>query len=218
MKRTTKPRHRILYGQNLDTVSRDHTRHLRSLFIINSHSDGFSDVCVNTPFRFWKSFQLLEILYLEGVGWRSFPHSFRSLIGLRYLRIQSVTADQRIQIPGWFGHLEKLEILDVGSENLELPHATPVMEQLRYFSAAHVHGLTTMESLKHVETLRYLSVDDLLRCTSPSTCPVRELGLFLDQERDGNVLKRARVSMEEMTNLVKLELTWDLSLARSSQR
>ncbi|XP_047967231.1 probable disease resistance protein At1g58602 [Salvia hispanica] len=210
--RMTKPRHRVLYGQNLDTVSRDHTHHLRSLFVINSHSDGFSDVCVNTPFRFWKSFQLLEILYLEGVGWRDFPHSFRSLIGLRYLRIQSGTAEM-VQIPGWFGHLEKLEILDAGSENLELPHTTPVMERLRYFSAAHIHGLTTMGSLKHVETLRYISVDDLLQCKSPSTCPVRELGLFLDQEREGNVLKRARVKMEEMTNLVKLELMWDLSLS-----
>ncbi|KAG6388175.1 hypothetical protein SASPL_153374 [Salvia splendens] len=212
MTRMTKPRRRIVYGKNLDTLSWDQTRHLRSLFVINSHSDGFSDVCVKTPFRFWKSFQLLEILYLEGVGWRDFPRSFRSLIGLRYLRIQSGSVE-RIQIPGWFDHLEKLEILEAGSENLELPHTTPVMERLRYFSAAHVHGLTTMENLKHVETLKYISVDDLLRCKSPSTCPVRELGLFLDQEKEGNVLRRARVSMEEMTNLVKLELMWDLWLS-----
>ncbi|XP_047971576.1 probable disease resistance protein At1g58602 [Salvia hispanica] len=212
MARMTKPRHRIVYGQNLDTLSRDHTRHLRSLFLVNSHSDRFNDVCVNTPFRFWKSFQLLEILYLEGVGWRNFPHSFRSLIGLRYLRIRSGSSE-RIQIPGWFGHLEKLEVLDATSENLELPDANPEMEGLRYFSAARIHGLTTVQSLKRVETLKYISVDDLLRCTFPSPCPVRELGLFLEQEREGNVLTRARVSLEEMTNLVKLELMWDLSLS-----
>ncbi|KAL1552106.1 putative disease resistance protein [Salvia divinorum] len=212
MTRMTKPRHRIVYGQNLDTLSRDHTRHLRSLFVINSHSDVFNRDCVKTPFRFWKSFQLLEILYLEGVGWQNFPHSFRSLIGLRYLRIQSGSAE-RIQIPGWFGHLEKLEVIDAMSENLELPHATPAMERLRYFSAARIHGLTTMQNLKHVETLKYISLDDLLRSTSLSTCPVRELGLFLDQEREGDVLKRARASLERMANLVKLQLMWDLSLS-----
>ncbi|XP_047967012.1 disease resistance protein RPP8-like [Salvia hispanica] len=212
-----KPRHRIVYGRNLDTLLMEHTRHLRSLFIVNSVSDGFSDVCVKTPFRFWKSFQLLEILYLEGVGWRSFPHSFRSLIRLRYLRIQSDSESEsaeRIRIPGWFGHLKRLEILDARSENLELPEATLEMDRLRYFSAARVHGLASIFSWKHVETLKYISVDDLLRCstTSLSTCPVRELGLFLDREREGDVLKRARESMEEMMNLVKLELKWDLSL------
>ncbi|XP_047970809.1 probable disease resistance protein RF9 isoform X2 [Salvia hispanica] len=237
MTRTTKPRHRIIYGQNLDRLwrdqtshlrslfvtnsdsdsdldrlSRDQTRHLRSLFLINSYSDGFNNHGVNTPYRFWKSFQLLEILYLEGVCWRSFPHSFRSLIGLRYLRIQSGSAE-KIHIPSWFGHLEKLEVLNAASENLVLPHTTPVMERLRHFSAARVHRLTTMENLKRIETLKYISVDDLLRCTSPSTLPVRELGLFLDQKKEGNVLKRARVSMEEMANLVKLELMWDLSLS-----
>ncbi|KAG6409406.1 hypothetical protein SASPL_127445 [Salvia splendens] len=212
MMRTTKPRHHIVYGQNLDTLSRVQSHHLRSLFVINSHSDGLNNVFVNTPFRFWKSFQLLEILYLEGVGWRNFPHSFRSLIGLRYLRIRSGSFE-RIQIPKWFGHLDKLEVIDAMSENLELPDANPEMEGLRYFSAARIHGLTTMQSLKHVETLKYIGVDDLLRCTSLSTCSVRELGLFLNHEIESDVLKRARASLENMKNLMKLQLMWDLSLS-----
>ncbi|KAL1552109.1 putative disease resistance protein [Salvia divinorum] len=210
-----KPRHRVVYGQNLDTLTRGQNRHLRSLFVINSHSDGFNDDGVKTPFRLWKSFHLLEILYLEGVGWRKFPRSFRSLIGLKYLRIRSGSSES-IRIPRWFNHLEKLEIFDARSEYIELSEVSTLeMERLRYFSAARVHGLTSIHSWKHVETLKYISIDDLLRCstTSLSTCPVRELGLFLDEERESEVLRRARASIEKMTNLVKLQLMWDLWLS-----
>ncbi|XP_057802208.1 disease resistance protein RPP8-like [Salvia miltiorrhiza] len=209
-----KPRHRVVYG-NLDTLSGDHNRHLRSLFVLNADA-GEVDNCVKTPFRFWKSFELLEILYLEGVGWRKFPHSFRSLIGLKYLRIRG-SSSETLKIPRWFDHLGKLEVLDMRSENVELPNTTLEMARLRHFSAARVHGLTSIESWKIMHTLKYISVDDLLRCSSSpaflAACPVRELGLFLDGESESGEMMKARASLEKMANLVKLQLLWDLSLS-----
>ncbi|XP_057802218.1 putative disease resistance protein At1g50180 isoform X2 [Salvia miltiorrhiza] len=80
-----KPRHRVVYGKNLETSSRDHNKYLRSLFLLNVNGD--SNVYMSTPSHYWKSFQLLKMLDLDGFAFQRLPRSIRLLTGLKCLRI-----------------------------------------------------------------------------------------------------------------------------------
>lgn len=77
-----KPRHRVVYGRNLKTSSSlDQNKHLRSIFLVNACSDRtLLIINISTNRQYWKSFELLKTLDLDGVEFEKLPDFFRSLI------------------------------------------------------------------------------------------------------------------------------------------
>lgn len=206
-----KPRHRVIYGKNLETFSLNRNKHLRSLFLLNIKSE---DVYAS---RYWKTFQLLNILDLDGSLFRRLPDSFRFLLGLKYFRIrndESIVGFFVLQLPSWFDRLKKLEILDVEKGLVLFPGVALKMERLRHFHAHSVYGRTMkIDNWKSIESLKQIRLEDWLECNSRISCHLRELGICITGMERSDCFSKARSSLEEMTNLVELHIEITMSFS-----
>ncbi|KAL1531512.1 disease resistance protein RPH8A-like [Salvia divinorum] len=206
-----KPRHRVVYGKNLETFSLNRNKHLRSLFIRNVKSE---DVYAS---RYWKSFQLLKILDLDGSLFRRLPDSFRFLLGLKYFRIRSdeSIADLFVlQLPSWFDRLKKLEVLDVEKGLVLFPRVALKMERLRHFHVHSAYGRTMkIDNWKSIESLKLIRLEDWLECSSRLSCQLRELGVCITGMERSDCFSKARPSLEKMSNLVELHIEITMSFS-----
>ncbi|XP_057802252.1 disease susceptibility protein LOV1-like [Salvia miltiorrhiza] len=215
-KSSYKHRHRVVHGRvNHETSSLDQNKHLRSLFLLNA---GVNDnICVNTPSLYWKSFQLLKMLDLDGFRLQSLPDCFRSLIGLKYLRIhrQSYSSSSHVlKLPSWLDRLKKLEVLIVENDTVVFPNVALKMERLRQFHARGVEGRAmSIENWENIETLKLIRLKDWMECSSSLTanCHLRELHMLMEGDHE---LSRAKALLEKMTNLVELRLEFHVSLSQ----
>ncbi|KAH6755688.1 hypothetical protein C2S53_010157 [Perilla frutescens var. hirtella] len=208
-----KPRHRVVYGEDLGTWSLNQNKHLRSLFLLNaSGAATVYNVYVSTPAGYWSSFQLLKILDLDGIGLRRFPYSFCALIGLKYLRIHGGFFPI-LKLPSWLDHLKNLEILDTQSGCVQFPNFALNMVRLLYFRGYCVGGQMKIDNWKNIETLKNIRYEDWMRCNKRliANSHVRELGISLEGWKGCDALSK---SLEKMENLVILHLIRDPSISR----
>ncbi|XP_057802237.1 disease resistance protein RPH8A-like [Salvia miltiorrhiza] len=209
-------RHRVVDDKNLEIFSSDQNKHIRSLFILNVSREGID---VRTPSNYWKSFQLLKILDLDGFGFPTLPESLRFLVGLKCLRIrrdQSLFGYFVLTLPSWFDHLKKLEVLDVETEVVLFPDEALKLERLRHFHAYLVDGKPmSIDNWKNIETLKRIRLKDWLEISSTlmASCQVRELGIYINEIKENCNFSAGKASLEKMTNLVELHLTIDHSLS-----
>ncbi|XP_057802244.1 disease susceptibility protein LOV1-like [Salvia miltiorrhiza] len=208
-----KPRHHVVYGKNLETFSFNRKKHIRSIFLLNVRGE---DVYAS---RYWKSFQLLKILDLDGSSFQRLPDSFRFLLGLKYFRIRrdpSAIGYFVLQLPSWFDRLKKLEVLDVEKGLVLFPDVALKMERLRHFHIHSVYGRTMMiENWKSIESLKLIRLEDWLECSSRlmASCHLRDLGICITGMEGSDEFSRARASLEKMTNLVELHLEITMSFS-----
>ncbi|KAG6388173.1 hypothetical protein SASPL_153372 [Salvia splendens] len=204
-----KPRHRVVYGKNLDTSSPSHNKYLRSLFILNVDSDG--NAYMTTPSHYWKSFKLLKMLDLDGFAFQKLPRSVQLLTGLKCLRIRKSHNIFRdvLELPTWLESLKKLEILCVENQYVKFPKDALRLEKLRHFHVHSVYGRAMkVENWKSIESLKLIRLEDWLECSSGLTgrCHVRKLGIHMIETERQNELQR---SLEKMVNLVELHLEFN---------
>ena len=204
-----KPRHRVVYGKNLNTSSPSHNKYLRSLFVLNVNSDG--NVYMTTPSHYWKSFKLLKMLDLDGFAFQKLPRSVQLLTGLKCLRIHKSHNIFRdvLELPTWLENLKNLEILCVEDQYVKFPKDALRMEKLRHFHVHSVYGRAMkVENWKSIESLKLIRLEDWLGCSSGLTgrCHVRKLGIHMIETEKQNELRR---SLEQMENLVELHLEFN---------
>ncbi|XP_057803004.1 disease resistance protein RPH8A-like [Salvia miltiorrhiza] len=214
-----KPRHRVVYGKNIENRSTNQNKHLRSLFLLNLNGDG--NVYMTTPSDYWKSFQLLKMLDLDGFAFQRLPDSFRLLIGLKYLRIHRQRYFLRyvLKLPSWLKDLKNLEVLDVENEVIVFPNVALEMEKLRHFHIYSVLGKPmSIENWKNIESVKGMRLKDWLECSSKlmASCRVRELGIHMNGMEGNKDLSMASASLEKMTNLVELHLKCNSLLFNSN--
>ncbi|XP_057802245.1 disease resistance protein RPH8A-like [Salvia miltiorrhiza] len=217
-----KPRHRVVYGKNLETSSSNRNKHVRSLFLL--YVPSVDNNYITTPSHYWKSYQLLKTLELDGFTFDRLPHSFRSLVGLKCLRIyKSDKSDLTLmKLPSWLDHLKNLEVVDLKLCIVYFPRLVSLkMSKLRHFSANIARGPTKINMWKNIECLRFIDHKAWMKCISTltSNCYLRELGIRFYDQIEREELIKVRASLEKMQNLVILHLNvlyregTDISLA-----
>ncbi|KAL1552122.1 disease susceptibility protein LOV1-like [Salvia divinorum] len=212
-KSSYKPRHLVVYNKSSKTFFSNQNKHLRSVFLLNVGEEHsiFDDI----PSPYWKSFQLLKVLYLDGFGFTKFPNSFRCLVGLKYLRICTNRSSIHLKLPSWLNHFKKLEFLYV--EHVEFSGAALKMGSLREFGTRSVLGRAMkVEKWKSIESLKGIRLEDWVEMSSglmPDS-HLRELHINVWDVRnvDDDLVRRGRASLQTMTNLVKLHLHLDCSM------
>ncbi|XP_057802211.1 disease resistance protein RPP8-like [Salvia miltiorrhiza] len=196
-----KPRHRVVYEENLETCSSNQNKHVRSLFLLNYH-------ILTMRSHYMKSYQLLKTLELTCYLFKGLPNSIRLLIGLKCLRIYGAG---KMMLPSWFDHLRNLEVLDMKLCFVYFPRLVSLkMDRLRYFSAYIERGPTNINMWKNIECLREIRHKDWMKCISTltSSCHLRELGIQFHAKRTQcEELIKVRASLEKMQNLVILHLS-----------
>ncbi|KAL1552112.1 putative disease resistance protein [Salvia divinorum] len=206
-----KPRHHVVYNKYSETLSSNQNKYLRSVFLFNVWEER-SRMDIPTPY--WKSFQLLKMLYLDDFVFTKLPKSFRCLVGLKYLRIRSKWSYIYMKLPSWLGDFKKLEFLYV--ERVKFSGAALKMESLREFGTHEAIGKAMkVEKWKSIESLKGIRVVDWVEMSSGLIMPnshLRELRLNAWGRSDGHddVVSMGRGSLQKMTNLVKLHLYLDI--------
>ncbi|XP_047969416.1 putative disease resistance RPP13-like protein 3 [Salvia hispanica] len=208
-----KPRH-LVYNKSFESFSSNENKYLHSVFLFNV---GYIGVDISS--REWKNFQLLKILYLDGFWFKKFPNSFRGLVGLKYLRIDTYRSRVYLKLPSWFSEFKKLEFLYV--EYVEFGGVALKMESLRDFGARSVRGRAMkVENWKRIESLKGIRLLDWVGMSSglPPDSDIRELGINIETGKEDNadLVIRGSESLRKMTNLVKLRLTYEYFLQHDS--
>ncbi|XP_057801870.1 putative disease resistance protein At1g50180 [Salvia miltiorrhiza] len=202
-----KPRHRVVYVENIKTSSSNQNKHVRSLFLLNVQGGWVPNMAIQS--YYWKSYYLLKTLELDGLSFYRLPNSFRSLIGLKCLKIYE-SRGSVIKLPNWFDHLRNLEVLDMKWCYADFPRLDSLeMDRLCHFCAYLVSGLTNINMWKDIECLRHIRHKDWMKCISTltSSCHLRELGIRFDGRMiEHEELIKVRASLEKMQNLVILHL------------
>ncbi|KAL8534246.1 hypothetical protein ACS0TY_010301 [Phlomoides rotata] len=159
-----RPRHRVVRGIGEWPItigtSNQSKPHLRSLFL---HVEGPNEANFTTP-NYWKSFELLRILDIEGSRLLSLPSTIRAMIGLRYLRLRE---EGVLTLPSWLDVLKNLEVLDIADTQnvITFPDVTWRMDSLRhlYIRNSCIFSDSMKKSTwKNLETLKYMSSENLL--------------------------------------------------------
>ena len=218
-----KPRHHVVYNKSSETLSSNQNKYLRSAFLFNV---GGKSLTNNIPSPYWKSFELLKILYLDGFPFTKLPSSFRCLVGLKYLRIHTNNSWEYLKLPSWLARFNKLEFLYV--EYAQFTGVALKMESLLNFGARGVHGKPMkVENWKSIESLKGIRLEDWVEMSSglmPNS-HLRELHIYVRMidsmdsmigDMDGMV-SRGRASLQTMTNLVKLHLMFDMIVSPHSR-
>ncbi|PIN06171.1 Apoptotic ATPase [Handroanthus impetiginosus] len=156
-----KPRHCAIYGstESYNIFStRGVNKHIRSLFF---HGGGRDDVDCCPPYK-WKSFRLLRVLDMEGLGLRKLPDTIVELVGLRYLGLRDNALEE---LPRSISRLKNLQVLDVfANYEIEVPNVIWEMDSLRHI---YTFGFNRevplkMDALKNIQTLKRIRGSKLM--------------------------------------------------------
>ncbi|KAH6767725.1 hypothetical protein C2S52_018708 [Perilla frutescens var. hirtella] len=192
--------HRVIHCSrdkfNLDYSSMNHDKHLVSLFFHGG--DGHSDVCRPS---YWKHFEQLKILDMEGFGLKILPETIGDLTELRYLGLRSNYIEE---LPQSLGRLKMLEVLDIAQNFMvQVSDVLWEMDRLRhlYMSDIICRKPLKIEALKNLETLTYISVDSWTYEVSglKMMTSLRRLGIE-EVDRNSNVSKLF-ASLAKLENL-----------------
>ncbi|KAL6574222.1 hypothetical protein OROHE_001126 [Orobanche hederae] len=172
---SSKPRHRAMYCSE-GCWSNGSNGHLRSLFV-------HGDVDVGIPSSYWKSFELLRVLDLEGCFLSRFPDTICSLVGLRYLGLRGTGIRKLSRL------LAKLKDL------LSLRHL--------YMPGIWCASPLNISNLKDLQTLSYIYWRDSNTEQVTQMASLCKLGIDMDEVSDP---RKLFTSLAMLENLVCLKL------------
>ncbi|KAK6138507.1 hypothetical protein DH2020_027746 [Rehmannia glutinosa] len=135
---------------------RDKLKGLRSLVLLNEHSDRWSTVGLNNNTTIFSKLKFLRILVLENYRFkdRKLPSEVGKLIHLRYLSLFRSNVDM---LPSSVCNLPYLHTLDLRVwARIELPDAFRKMKRLRHLFLHKFKGELVWDELKELETLQGL--------------------------------------------------------------
>lgn len=195
-----KPRHRaVLYSRSREDFVFSITRnqHLRTLFI---HGSEF--IIRGGPSSYWKSFELLKILYFEDCELEKLSIAVGGLIGLRYLGFGNSII---WKLPDSLSKLKNLQVLDSRNSVIKLYKLILKMDGLRHLYA---HSIVSdmplnLETIKNLQTLCWFVLNDSNLEQVTQMTGLCKLGAYMDEVTDvGKVL----TSLAKLENLVCLKL------------
>ncbi|KAL6572619.1 hypothetical protein OROMI_013577 [Orobanche minor] len=193
---SSKPRHRAMYCSE-GCWSNGSNGHLRSLFV-------HGDVDVAMPSSYWKSFELLRVLDLEGCFLSRFPDTICSLVGLRYLGLRG-TGIRKLSCS--LGKLKDLLVLDLrGLRLVKMPnYFIWGMQSLRhlYMPGIWCASPLNISNLKDLQTLSYIYWRDANTEQVTQMASLCKLGIDMDEVSDPRELFTSLAMLE---NLVCLKL------------
>ncbi|KAH6760329.1 hypothetical protein C2S52_009215 [Perilla frutescens var. hirtella] len=192
-----KPRHRAVYcSKESSGYSVKRNKCVRSLFY---HGAG----SVEGSATYWRSFELIRTLEFQDFGLRKLPEAVCELSGLRYLGLRNNLLQK---LPSSMGRLKKLQVLDI-SKNLfiHVPNVVWKLVSLRhlYMLKIKCKAPLKLHTLKNLQTLNYVQLDDRLLDNINHMTNLRKLGIELDLHT--NVTKLSS-SLALSENLVCLSL------------
>ncbi|KAI3459046.1 hypothetical protein Pfo_015709 [Paulownia fortunei] len=191
------PRHRAIYCSTERFIySANPNKHLRSLFF---NGAGVTD---GTP-SYWKSFGLLRVLDFEDFGLKELPDTIGLLIGLRYLGLRHTRIRK---LPSSLGCLKNLQVLDLSwNFMMGVPNVIWKMDSLRHLYMSDIICKTPLriDTLKNLQTLAYIDVDNWKTGHLKQMTSLRKLGIKLDSFSNVGKLYE---SLSTLENLVCLKL------------
>ncbi|KAH6795257.1 hypothetical protein C2S52_005734 [Perilla frutescens var. hirtella] len=152
--------HRVIHcsrddKSNYNCSSTNQDEHLVSLFFHGG--GGYSSVCHPS---YWKHFEQLKVLDMEGYGLKILPETIGDLTELRYLGLRNNYIQE---LPQSLRCLKIIEVLDIAQNFMvEVPDILWEMDCLRhlYMSDIICQKPLKINALMNLETLTYISVDD----------------------------------------------------------
>ncbi|KAH6788462.1 hypothetical protein C2S51_003468 [Perilla frutescens var. frutescens] len=195
-----KPRHRAVYcsEEGMD-FSTDRNQHVRTLFIHGS--DQY--IIHGGPSSYWKSFELLRVLYLEDCELdEKLPNAIAKLIGLRYLGFRNSII---WKLPRSLSKLKNLQVLDSRNSVIELHKVILKMSSLRHLYAHSIQSEMPLkiEALKNIQTLSWFVLKDSNLEQLTQMTRLCKLGASMDEIRDAS---EVFTSLAKLENLVSLNL------------
>ncbi|KAH6757316.1 hypothetical protein C2S52_023522 [Perilla frutescens var. hirtella] len=201
------PHHRVIHCSRYDKFNYNYSStnqdgHLVSLFFHGG--GGYSSVCHPS---YWKHFEQLKVLDMEGFGLKILPETVGDLIELRYLGLRNNYIQE---LPQSLRCLKKLEVLDIFQNIMvEVPDILWEMDCLRHLYMSNIICLKPLkiDALMNLETLTYITVDDWTYEVSDmknKMISLRRLGIE-EVDENSNVSKLF-ASLAELENLYYLIL------------
>ncbi|KAK6161800.1 hypothetical protein DH2020_005181 [Rehmannia glutinosa] len=179
---------------------RDKLKGLRSLVLLNEHSDRWSTVGLNNNTTIFSKLKFLRILVLENYRFKDgkLPSEVGKLIHLRYLSLFRSNVDM---LPSSVCNLPYLHTLDLRVwARIELPDAFRKMKRLRHLFLHKFKGELVWDELKELETLQGLvcrwgfgaDISKLtnLRYLSTRVYDTRSLSMIVDHMSNNQSLLR----------------------------
>ncbi|KAH6833096.1 hypothetical protein C2S53_020655, partial [Perilla frutescens var. hirtella] len=201
------PHHRVIHCSRYDKFNYNYSstnqdEHLVSLFVHGG--GGYSSVCHPS---YWKHFEQLKVLDMEGFGLKILPETVGNLIELRYLGLRNNYIQE---LPQSLRCLKKLEVLDIAQNIMvEVPDILWEMDCLRHLYMSNIICVKPLkiDTLMNLETLTYITVDDWTYEVSDmknKMISLRRLGIE-EVDENSNVSKLF-ASLAELENLYRLIL------------
>ncbi|KAL8544638.1 hypothetical protein ACS0TY_005028 [Phlomoides rotata] len=205
---SSKPRHRVVRGiekRSIQIDTSNQNKHIRSLFL---RVEGPNTNAYYSTSSYWKGFELLRILDIEGSRLQKLPSTIRSLIEIRYLRLKE---EGELRLPSWLDALKNLEILDITDcKSVTFPNVTWKMDSLRHLCidcpCSDFSDSMKKSSWPNLETLKYMRSDVVLFPIQGAGRRLRKLGIQVMGSEDGAEMRRLLV---ESTVVQVLHLRWN---------
>ncbi|KAL8544518.1 hypothetical protein ACS0TY_004911 [Phlomoides rotata] len=195
-----KPRHRAMYCNGERSSYKNlASRNKRIRSLVFHGSPGGVDLGKS----FLKSFKLLRVLDFEDFGLRKLSDAIGAMISLRYLGLRN---NKLKELPDTLGHLKNLQILDI-AKNLfiQLPNVIWKLQSLRHLFMSQIKCKVPLkiESLKHLQTVTYIPLANLLLKNHKKMTSLHKLGIEL--ETDSNLMDLCAL-LANLKNLACLNL------------
>ncbi|KAH7537826.1 hypothetical protein FEM48_Zijuj03G0134400 [Ziziphus jujuba var. spinosa] len=175
---------RLAIYSSYDCFFENSVPHLRSLrfFRVNNQS------CSSDLFSICRKFKLIKVLDLEDMKLDAgVPDEIGELFHLKYLGLRHCNLSW---LPKGIGSLSNLQTLDIGENcNLRtLPNVLWKLKNLRhlYKNAYPFNDLLRIDTLRHLQTLSDLEVEDWKQANPAHLINLRKLGLRGSFSRDKN--------------------------------
>ncbi|KAH6767871.1 hypothetical protein C2S52_018854 [Perilla frutescens var. hirtella] len=199
--------HRVIHCSrdsmfNYNYSSTNHDEHLLSLFFHGG--GGYSSVCHPS---YWKHFEQLKVLDMEGFGLKILPETVGDLTELRYLGLRNNYIQE---LPQSLRRLKMIEVLDIAQNFMvEVPDILWEMDCLRHLYVSDIicQKPLKIDALMNLETLTYISVDNWTYELSDMKNKMTNLHRLGIEEVDGNSnVSKLFTSLAELTKLRDLIL------------
>ncbi|KAK2653898.1 hypothetical protein Ddye_013754 [Dipteronia dyeriana] len=159
------------------------------------------------------SFKLLRVLNLENMQISYLQREIGRLINLRYLSLKNTGINK---LPPSLRNLKSLQTLDV-SENVSLkkiPDMICKMENLRhlYMNALTCTGKLRIDTLKNLQTLSWIHIDDWKEKNSGNLVNLRKLGVAVYSCSDLNTFFNSIAELKRLESLRLVPFETDIHL------
>ncbi|XP_058114368.1 putative disease resistance RPP13-like protein 3 [Magnolia sinica] len=180
-------------------IKQPSTPHLRSMLI---YAQGSALLEEEQSKFLIGGFELLRVLYLDGVEIRELPKQIGELIHLRYLRC---TKTKLKTLPSSIGNLINLQTLLVESRNrVEVPETIGKMHQLRHLQFrewGEIGGHPRLDKISNLQTLSGVNAGKWMEGCLGKLTNLRKLKIFIDTEADAELFSKAIVDLKCLHHL-----------------